>query len=1010
MTSEGATTMNVDPTRCPDCGEPLRGTMRCTACGLLLRGPDALRLWQVSTDIDRLERERLALLDVLRRQDSPAQAAPRPASPAPAERREPAAAYRWTPPPPPKPRKEWTPQRVQNVLLATGALLLVVAAIAFTAFTWGRLPIAARGAIMLAVTGVTGWSAHWVLRRGLDASAEAIGLLAVLFGAVDAYAAHRADLGGLGGTDPATYWSVASGVLAAGAAGFARVVPVRSVRYAALAGVQLPLLITAFRVADLSYAQRGAYLVVQAAALLGAAHRLGGTALPARVCALANWSCGVLLALATAYGTTVEADVRLASVVLVAAGAVALLWPGDRTVTTGITTLGVVVAAVAPARLSLTFVQLPAAISAIGLLALVTAANAPRAWRRGPVAVGAATVAVAVAFVAPWVAQAVFVPLSWVAEPWGLRGDVAARAALGAGGVEWGGSVVTLAVVAVATLAAFVTAEALDRRRDARWYAVVLASVAVVLVPLGFASSYRAALTWYVTASLAALAASYVFRRWVVAVPATIVLAVATAWSLADRHATLVVLLAVALAYAAFATAYDTLRDPSAGIASAAAAGYVVALAASRGTPADRIGFLLATAAFGLLAAAWVLRGRVTSVEYVAGAAYAVGLGLSTTGTGWLAWTLGGGALAVGATAFRPERRRLAGLAAVLTAACAATTSAAYGLEPEQAAFVVAAVACALFAAGVLVRLEDVAAVGAMAYAGALVVSAGDVEWLAYALGIGALTAGAAAYRDRVLAPVAAALGIAFAGVEAYVLGAPLDRTGFVVAVCAAAAVGLGALLRGEDGDRVEVVAAVAYVVALGLTVPDLGWLSWVLAVGGLTCLADALREERRWLNWAATVLLTAWTWDRLWIEDVTVPEAYAAPVAVLTLALGHLRRRRDPSTGSWQAYGRGLAAAFATTTYLVLTDPGVTRPVLLAVAGAAVLLAGVRERLQAPLTVGAVALAVDALVQLAPMAAALPKWATIGATGLLVIAVGVTYEDRRRDVARLRQTFDSLA
>lgn len=1008
--------MNVDPTRCPDCGEPLRGTMRCTTCGLLLRGPDALRLWQVSNDIDRLERERVALLGRLRTQDEPTPATPPFAAPAdpratpPAARREPAPAYHWTPPREPRPRKEWTPQRVQNVLLATGALLLVVAAIAFTAFTWGRLPIAARGAIMLAVTGITGWSAHWVLRRGLDASAEAIGLLTVLFGAVDAYAARRANLGGLAGTDAATYWSVASGVLAAGAAGFARLVPVRSVRYAALAGIQLPLVVTAFRLPGLTDAERGGYLVVQAAALLVAAYRLGGTALPARVCALGNGGLGVLLALATAYGTSVEADVRLASVVLVAAGAAALLWPGERAVTTGVTTLAVVVAAVAPARLSLTFVQLPAAISAIGLLALVAAANAPRAWRRGPVAVGAGTVAVAVAFVAPWVLQALFVPLTWVAEPWGLTGDVPARAALGAEGTEWGGSVVTLAVVAVATLAAFVTAEALDRRRDARWYAVVLASVAVVLVPLGFASSYRAALTWYVTASLAALAASYVFRRWVVAVPATIVLAVATAWSLADTHATLVVLVVVALAYAAYATLYDTLRDPSAGIASAVAAGYVVAFAASRATPADRIGFLLAMASFALLAAAWVLRDRVTSVEYVAGAAYAAGLGLSMTGTGWLAWTLGGGALAAGLTAVRPERRRLAGLAAVLTAACSAATSAAYGLEPEQAAFVVAAVACALFAAGALLRLEDVTAVGALAYAGALVATSGDVEWLAYALGIGALTAGAAAFRDRVLAPVAVALGIAFAGVEAYVLGAPLDRSGFVVAVSAAAAVGLGALLRGEDGDRVEVVGATAYVIALGLVVTDPGWLSWVLAAGGLTCLADALRAERRWLNWAATVLLTAWTWDRLWIEDVTVPEAYAAPVAILTLALGHLRRRRDPSTGSWQAYGRGLVAAFAPTTYLVLVDPGVTRPVLLAVAGAAVLLAGVRERLQAPLTIGAVALAVDALVQLAPMAAALPKWATIGATGLLVIAVGVTYEDRRRDMARLRQTFDSLA
>jgi hypothetical protein len=267
--------MTVDPSRCPDCGEHLTGAPACPACGLLLRGPLAARLWQVTNDIDRLEATRAALLTALRPggvavppapdADTEAPAAPAaPAAYAPPEAHEP---YAWTPvrePRPPRPRKEWTPQRVQNVLLGTGALLLVVAAIAFTAFAWGRLPIAARAAIMLAVTGVAGWSARWVHRRGLDASAEAIALLAVLFGAVDAYAARRTNLAGLAGTDGATYWSVASGVLAGLSVAFGRVVPVRSVRYAALAGIQVPLVLTAFRLPGLTSAERAAFLVVQA--------------------------------------------------------------------------------------------------------------------------------------------------------------------------------------------------------------------------------------------------------------------------------------------------------------------------------------------------------------------------------------------------------------------------------------------------------------------------------------------------------------------------------------------------------------------------------------------------------------------------------------------------------------------------------------------------------------------------------------------------------------------------
>jgi hypothetical protein len=54
--------------------------------------------------------------------------------------------------------------------------------------------------------------------------------------------------------------------------------------------------------------------------------------------------------------------------------------------------------------------------------------------------------------------------------------------------------------------------------------------------------------------------------------------------------------------------------------------------------------------------------------------------------------------------------------------------------------------------------------------------------------------------------------------------------------------------------------------------------------------------------------------------------------------------------------------------------------------------------------------LAVDALHQLAPYAAALPRWLTLGAVGLLLVGVGATYEQRRRDVTRLREAYDALA
>jgi hypothetical protein len=902
---------------------------------------------------------------------------------------------------------------VQNLLLVVGAVLLVTSAAAFTALSWGRLPIAARAGVMLGATAVAGWSARAVLRRGLTASAEAIALLAVLFGVVDAYAARRAGLFGLGGTDAATYWMVASGVLAASSAAFARAVPVRSVRLAALLGAQLPLGIFAFDAAVAGAwtpAGAGAVLAVQAAGLAVASRGLRWLAEAARASALVNWAVALVLAVATAYGTEVRADVRLAALVLLLVGAVAQLWPGDRELTAAVSAAAFVVAAIAPARLGLTSVQLPAAVAATGLLAIVAAAVLPRGLRRGVVGVGAVTVAGAFAAVTPYVVTGVAQPFGWLVRPWRLAADLPVRAALSAEGEPWRGSVVTLGVVAVAAVAVVIAAEALERRAAALWGAVALGGVAVVLTPLGFAWTYRQALAWDVAFGLLGLVLAVVLRRWVVAVPATAVLGVATALSLASETATLAVVLLVTLAYAAYAAAYDATRDPAAGLAAAGAAGYAVAVAASRGAPVDRVGFVLATAAFALVLAGTVLRGRTgLVVECVAATAYVVALGLAATGVGWLAWTLGGGALVAGASALRPDRRRLASVAAALVAGCAAATSAAYGAPGVRTGLVVAVTGCLLVAAGAALRLGDVIAVGGVAYGLGLAATGEDAGWLSWALGAGAVTSGVAALWRRMLAPFAAGLALLCVGTTAFAAGAPLDRTGFFVAAAAALAVGAGTVLRGEEGAAVEGVAGAAYVVALLLSCPDPGWLFWVLATGGVTANALALRPDRRAARWAGLVLLTAASWDRLWIEGVRVPEAYAAPVAAITLALGHLRRRRDPALGSWAAYGTGLSFAFVATTWQLFTDPGLTRPVLLAVAGAAVLLAGVGERLQAPLTVGAAVLAIDGLVQFGPMAAALPKWATIGAAGLLVIAVGVTYEERRRDVARLRETFDSL-
>jgi hypothetical protein len=88
------------------------------------------------------------------------------------------------------------------------------------------------------------------------------------------------------------------------------------------------------------------------------------------------------------------------------------------------------------------------------------------------------------------------------------------------------------------------------------------------------------------------------------------------------------------------------------------------------------------------------------------------------------------------------------------------------------------------------------------------------------------------------------------------------------------------------------------------------------------------------------------------------------------------------------------------------VTDSGNARPLLLAVVATGVVAVGAVRRLQAPLLLGAVVLAVDALVQLAPYLVeayqVVPRWVTIGSLGLLLLVAGATYERRVRDLRRV--------
>ncbi|HZD01954.1 MAG TPA: hypothetical protein VFA46_17700 [Actinomycetes bacterium] len=134
------------------------------------------------------------------------------------------------------------------------------------------------------------------------------------------------------------------------------------------------------------------------------------------------------------------------------------------------------------------------------------------------------------------------------------------------------------------------------------------------------------------------------------------------------------------------------------------------------------------------------------------------------------------------------------------------------------------------------------------------------------------------------------------------------------------------------------------------------------------------------------------------------------ALTAAVALLAGALARRRAPHLSSWLAFGPGLAVALLPSLGLAVDQGGAARPLLLTAGALLVVLAGARARLQAPLVLGALTLVALGVNAVWPVAAQLPRWATIGAAGLLLLLwLGATAERRLAQLRELRRRLQDL-
>lgn len=256
--------------------------------------------------------------------------------------------------------------------------------------------------------------------------------------------------------------------------------------------------------------------------------------------------------------------------------------------------------------------------------------------------------------------------------------------------------------------------------------------------------------------------------------------------------------------------------------------------------------------------------------------------------------------------------------------------------------------------------------------------------------------ASAAETGGLLLVPSAAAL--------TWVLG---DLAGLTSVRAVPVLVVVAALAIGRPRAEVELPAAIGGAIAAFCAVPLADDLSVSTALhltlaGALLVVHALVHPSRRPVAWVGTALLVLATWVRLADLGVTAPEAYTMPTAVLLLAVGLLRMRRDAGSSTALTLTPGLLLATVPTfLHVAATAPVSQRAALLGIGCLLLTVGGAQLRWSAPLVVGAVVGGLLTLVELAPYAAETPQWVVIALAGTTLVVVGTTWERRVVDLQR---------
>lgn len=970
---------------CPICDAPL-AEPTCRSCGAHFASADGRTLWRIDHDLHDLCATRKDVVERLLASVPSPLAAPAPtlaAAPAAAPTGVPSTASPtvgplpggspWEPsvpsngpaspvdPPPPggapAPGVDRPAPSVASLLVGLGALSLVVAVVVFTAVTWSDLAAWAQGAIIVGLSGLAAAATIATRRRGMVATAEALGAVTVALGLADVHVVRTAlvEL-----VEPRSSWAVGLAVLAVGliAGGSWSRVRTPSLAGTALAFLPAPLLAVGFGPTPAMVALAAQAVVASAVlARVDAPHPPDARPRPI------GGAAAVILAVG-AGGSWVAAAVG--SFGLTIAAVVDDPWSGRLAPLAVLTTLSVASMVVG------VVVRRPGLVAAGAGLAflplLLALLESTPAW----VVVGSLLVQTAVAV---------------GAHP-RARYRVVARVVAGGGATSW-----TVAVV-VAGGAGLV-----DRVRDEvtgpTWATGVLLGAAAVAVGSPIVARWRD--REVVGPAFAAGAAALLGA-----------VASATVGLSGGAEVAVVIGSSAAVAVAALLGArVDGERPWSAG----AAVGLTVGGALSLVPLTSVLGVLVALVErAGSTPAAGADSALASWLEPAFRS-----LGDSPT---WATVVqLVGVATLAGAVTLARRRVGLS-LVAAVAAALVVVVPVVAGVAVGVTAF---GLGVLLVAAAVVVhrlpaRVEPVLLVATVAVLGALVAVASVptvIGWAAVASAVAGVIAVVTLVDDRPGAAAwtaaAAATALAATGAVAWAVDAPGGPASIAFACVAALGAPVALLVERAASSRstpaadsVLGVAGAGLILALaGSSSADAA--SVVLVLLGVAGAIVAVRPRWRagWLIAVASGVLV--TWVRLGDAGVAAVEAYTLPLAAAALAVGLVEGR---GRGSWERLGAGLVAAVAPTALLATVDADPLRSVVVVVGATALVLWGATARLRAPLAIGSVALVAVSLRHLAPVAAEVPRYVGFGVAGLVLLVVGATFEQRRSDVRSAREAY----